>query len=287
MGLYYRALGVVATANHVLGSIRLYHVPLNWLALASLVWVFAAGVARLGEPAAGGPFGDHPASAMATVGLSLCGLILFAVCIWQENLIFRSTATWTDGAAGASGHGPDAETIDLRATGRFHRGVGDAFWLRDFPVAWDVSDSGTVSLVTRVVDEGGIPELFSQSADRTGRWSIILSRELLTGDVDDGLLYFGLSARPAMRFRVLGEPKTVVLSLGAASELMAFRRQVDEVLAESARKQSAFAAQVEAIASAPDAAPGVSPGPAEVRSAVGERKAGREIDWENLIDFSR
>jgi hypothetical protein len=157
MGLYYRALGVMAATNHVLGSIRLYHIALNWLAVASLVWVFVDGAGRLGEPMPGGVFGEHRAPVMAAVALSACGLILLAVCMWRRNLIFRTTTSWTQSAAPAAGGRDGGETIDLRATGRFHRGAGDALTLRDFPVVWDVSETGAVSLVTRVVDRGGAP----------------------------------------------------------------------------------------------------------------------------------
>src|SRR5262249_38973821 len=157
--------------NHVLGSIRLYHVPLNWLAVASLVWVFVDGVERLRERMPGGVFGDHRAPVMAAVALSACGLILWAVCLWRKGPIFRPTASWTQAAAPAAGDRDSGGPIDLRATGRFHRGVGDTLSLRDFPVAWDVSETGAVSLVTRVVDRGGGPELFSDPADRSGTWS--------------------------------------------------------------------------------------------------------------------
>src|SRR5262249_5062560 len=129
-------------------------------------------------------------------------------------------------------------------------------------------------------------ELFGDPADRSGSWSLVLSRETLAGDVEDGLLYLGLSARPALRLRVPGEPRAVILSLGRASELMAFRRQLDEVLAESARRGAMFAAQLEAIAAPHHAAAGGAPGPAKGTPAVAEKKAGGEIDWEKLIDLS-
>jgi hypothetical protein len=226
MGLYSRAVGVMAATNHVLGSIRLYHGRLNWLALASLVWVFVDGAGRPSEGTPGGLFGDQTTSAMATVALSACGLILFAVSIWQKNMIFRPKASWTRAVAPAVGRSEAGETIDLRATGRFRRGVGDALSLRDFPVAWEDSETGAVSLVTRVVDRGGLPELFSDSADRSETWSLVLSRESLTGDMEVGLLYFGLSAGPAMGLQVPGEPRAVILRLGHASELIPERVEV-------------------------------------------------------------
>jgi hypothetical protein len=225
MGFYSRAVGVMAATNHVLGSIRLYHGRLNWLALASLVSVFVDGAGRLGEWTPGGLFGDLPTSAMTTVALSFCGLILFAISIWRKNVIFRPTASWTQAVAPVVGRPEAGETIDLRATGWF-RGGGDALSLRDFPVAWEVSETGAVSLMTRVVDRGGLPEFFSDSADRSGTWCLVLSRESWTGDMVDGLLYFGLSARPAMWLQVPGEPRAVILRLGHASELIPDRVEV-------------------------------------------------------------
>jgi hypothetical protein len=128
--------------------------------------------------------------------------------------------------------------------------------------------------------------LFGDPADKSGSWSLVLSRETLTGDVEDGLLFFGLSARPALRFRIPGEPRAVILSLEHPSELMAFRRQLDEVLAESARRGAMFAAQLKAIATPYRAAAGGATGPAEGTPAVAERKAGSKIDWDKLIDLS-
>ncbi len=286
MGIFYRAMGSVAAVNRVLGTVRFYSIPANWLALAVLAGVFADGVWRMDEMTPGALFGDGRGAAIARASLALCGLLLFATCIIRRNLIFRRTAAWTPAAAAAAGEpGADA-TVNLRASGRFRRSSGDSLLLRDFRVAWDVSDTGVISLSTHVIEVGGMPDMIGIPSDRTGSWSLTIPRKALLGDMEEGLVYYGLTARPALRFRLARKPDPVVLSLGRTSELLAFRRNLDAVLAESARQSAAFAEKLDAIARASGTEPAPAGAGPEKRAAAGN-PAEPGVAWDNLIDFSK
>ncbi len=85
---------------------------------------------------------------------------------------------------------------------------------------------------------------------------------------------------PRCGFGSAGKPTAIVLSVGNATELMAFHRMLDEILAESARRQAAFFGQLEPTASPAPAGPGTA-------APIPQKKAGGEIAWDNFIDFSK
>ena len=245
MALYYRVLGLAAVVNSVLGAIRIYHIPLNWLVLALLGWIIADGATRLGEKEPGGLFTHLPGPPVARVIVTSCAVILLVDCMIRKNLVFRSTASPMTGVATSSAANQEGPVpIDLRVSGRFGRGGVGGLWLTDFPAALDITETGTIELVTRVIEHGGFHGFHTFAEDRSGTWSLALPRESLTGDLEDGIVYFGLSARPALRLRIPAKPTPIVLSVGNAMELMAFHRTLDLVLAESALREAAFAGQL-------------------------------------------
>ena len=280
MALLYRLLGMTAAVNSVLGAIRLHHIPLNWLAMAALAVAGAVQAVGFGPDRAGGVFADPQAGPISKVVLCALILVLLAICLVERNVIFRRTDSVGGGGtlavADAKGRDP---FVAPRASGYFRRRSGGTLWLHDVPTAWEISEEGAISLVTRVDGEGfhgflGLPE------DPSGTWSLALSRELLQNGLADGILYYGLSARPALRGVSPGTGKDIILSLDSVADLLAFRRTLDEILAESARREATFFREVEqAQAAAPAPEPGKRSAPAG--------NSGDRVAWENLIDFAR
>jgi hypothetical protein len=242
-----------------------------------LVVVFVDGIDRIGRPQPAGPSALVLAIPILEVVLPPSALGLSLICLLQGNLIFRPTDRPL--TRGADGPEEGRLKVDLRASGWFHRGIGQTRWLRDSPVAWEVSEDGTIALVASVTESGvsGSWPLRSWD-DPSGMWSLALSRERLKQGLEDGILYFGFSARPALRLRSPDAREAIVLSVRDRPELMRLHRTFEEVLAESARKEVAFASRIEAIAAQVPAEKSAEP-------VMAEKKAGGGIEWENLIDL--
>jgi hypothetical protein len=171
------------------------------------------------------------------------------------------------------------EEIDLRVSGRFDRGLGHSLSLREIPVRWNIDDTGSILLETYIEEAEGI-DLALPLSDRSGPWSLIVPREALVDGTEEGVLYFGLSARPAFRLTLPGRRMTAILSVKNASQLMTLSRLFDVLLAESAAKAVRFfSATLDASASQPS--PNHPPEPIDCRE-----KPGDEIPWKNLIDYS-
>jgi hypothetical protein len=279
MALYDRMLGMVAAFNANLGAIRLlHHIPLSGLVLVLLVVVFVDGIERIGGPKPGGPSALVVAIPILEVVLPPSALGLSLICLMRRNLIFRPTDRHiTHGAIGSEG---DRRQVDLRASGRFRRAVGQTLWLRDSPAAWDISEDGTISLVASVRGGGYFHGFSSSWEDPSGMWSLALPRELLKQGLEDGVLYFGFSARPALRLRSRDMPEAIVLSVRDRPELMELHRTFDEVLAESARNEAAFARRLEEIAAQ-------APAEKNTDQAIAEKKTDGGIEWEKFIDLSK
>jgi hypothetical protein len=96
--------------------------------------------------------------------------------------------------------------------------------------------------------------------------------------LEDGILYFGFSARPALRLRSPDNREAIVLSVRNRPELMTLHRTLDEVLAESARNEAAFDMRLKELA---------APVPPESNTdqATAETRADGGIEWEKLIDI--
>ena len=117
-------------------------------------------------------------------------------------------------------------------------------------------------------------------ADHSGHWSLIIPREALSDGLEEGMLYSGLSARPAFRLWLPGRRRTAILSVGNASQAITLKRMFHEILNESAAKEAGFRDRLEANLDQPS--PDHPPGASERRA-----KPGEDISWKDLIDFSR
>jgi hypothetical protein len=279
VALVYRLLGLVAGVNSVLERITLQHIGLNWLVLGMLVLISAGGAELLANPEAG-VLASLQVPPLLLLLAPLVVLSLFVICIARRNLIFQSTASIvSDGSmrlgAGEAGPGYMAP----RVSGWFHRSGGSPLWLLEFPATWDIDAEGTVSLVTRVAGGSEAHSFHPAWEDRSGEWSITLSRAMLTGDVEDGIVYFALSARPALRLHAAEKRKGVVLSVRSPMELTALHLTIDQVLAESARREAILTSKLQAIAA-----------PAQTESGLAQtgdsQRKGTEIAWDKLIDLS-
>jgi hypothetical protein len=280
MGLVYRALGLMAYVNEVLGRIAVYHVRLNWILLAVLLWYFGDGATHLASRGPGGAGTHSPLFAVMEVSLSATALALIAVCWMQRNTIFRpATFLARNGVLSRDQDPAAAPLVDLRVTGRFDRGHGNSLMLRDFPARWDISETGAISIETRVTDVGTFDSIPPLSGDPSGSWSLIVPRETLTHGLEDGVLYYGLSARPALRLSLPGRRTTAILSVTNTAQLIALCRTFDALLADSAAKEAIFYSTLKQNLDQP--APTHNPEPADT-----VKKSGDAIPWEKLIDFS-
>lgn len=280
MALDDRTLGMVAAINAKLTAIRLlHHIPLDGLVVVLLMLVFADGVDRIWGPKPAGPATVVLAIPIVEAVLPASALGLSLVCLMRRNLIFRPTDSHI--ARGATGPEGDARKLDLRASGWFRRGVGQTVWLRESTAAWDVSDDGTISLLASVRGSGYFQGLTSTWwEDSSGMWSLALPRELLKQGLEDGVLYSGFSARPALRLRSPDIRDAIVVSVRDSPEFVSLHRALDEVLAASARNEAAFARRLEEMAAR-------APAEKYTDQAIPEKKADGGIEWENLIDVSK
>jgi hypothetical protein len=279
MALYYRVLGLFAAINSILECISFYHIRLNWLVLALLLLISAGGAERLSNPKGEGVLASLQAPPVLVLVAPLVVLGLFVVCIVKKNLIFRlTTSIRTDGSTSRARHEDGQEYVTARVSGWFQRGGGSRLWLRDCPAYWDISEDGTIALVTGVAG-GSQSHGFPAMEDLSGNWNLTVSRAMLQADPEDGIVYFALSARPALRLRVPEKPEGVVLTVDNTTELLSLRHTLDELLAESGRREASFASRLDAIATPTQ----VEQSPVQ---AVGKKQTDGGIAWDKLIDLS-
>jgi hypothetical protein len=280
MSLYYRFLGLAAALNAILGAIRLHHIPLNWLVMGLLALATVGQAVGFGPNGAGGAFADPEAGRILRIALCALMFVLLVIVLVRRNVIFRPLDSLRgSGAVALADVEGVGRIVAPRASAVFRRDSGQTLRLHNFPTAWEISETGAISLVTRVVG-GDFHGFIGPSEDPSGMWCLALPRELLEHGLEDGILYYGLSARPALRGFPPGKSEAVILSVDTLSDLLAFRRTLDEVVADSARKQASFFAKVEATQST------VTAHPDRKVSAPGGN-AEERIAWENLIDFTK
>jgi hypothetical protein len=275
MSLFYRLLGLTALVDEFLGCIRVYYIVRgNWILFAIILIYFFAGASALGLPWPVLPLEIPLAYPGLQAALALLGLTLLVLCWIRRAIIFRpmSVVPRPDAMSPA----PAVVTpkqIDLRISGRFDRGTGHSLSLRDFPVRWNIHDTGAISIETDVAVVG------VSLTDNSGRWSVIVPRETLSDGGEEGMLYFGVSARPAVRLKLPGRRTTAILSFKSASQLSMVRHMFELVLTESAEKEATFRTELQANLNATP----------EFHYPVASRRletGGEEIPWKNLIDFS-
>jgi hypothetical protein len=280
MSFYYRMLGLAAALNAILGAIRLHHIPLNLLVMGLLALATVGQAVGFGPNGAGGAFSNPEAGTILRVALCASIFVLLVICLVRKNVIFRPMDSLRGSGTVALGDGEGVGRIVApRASGVFRRDSGQMLRLHNFPTVWDISEAGAISLVTRVAG-GDFHGFIGPSEDPSGMWSLALPREMLEHGLEDGILYYGLSARPALRGFPPGKSEAVILTVDSRSDLLAFPRTLDEVLAESAREQASFFAKVEEAQSAAPAHPDRK---ASAPAGNGEER----IAWENLIDFTK
>jgi hypothetical protein len=277
MWLFYRLLGLTALLDEGAGSIRLnYLIRGDWILFAVIFFYFITGASAFGLPWAN-PLEIPLAYPVLQTSLAASALALLVICWMRRDTIFRPMNIVARGVD--TSQSPIPGPIDLRFSGRFDRSLGHYLSLRNFPVWWNVDDTGSISLETRV-KEAGVFDVETLLSDSSGHWSLIVPRETLIAGAEEGTLYFGLSARPAFRLSLPGRRTTAILSVKNASQLMTLSRLFDGLLAESAAKEASFFRNLDANPSQPS--PPRPPEPTERRE-----KPGGEIPWDNLIDFSR
>jgi hypothetical protein len=281
MAPFHRALGIAALVNEVLGAIRWNHIRLNWILLVVLALLFADGFAQLGSPRLNLPFLHPLFLPVLQMVLSSSAFAFCVVSLGCRNTIFRPAhvAAKSDGTSQAVDQ-LNSGKIDLRVTGRFDRGAGNSISLIEFPCQFRVSDTGAISLETRVVEVGVFDAFRPHGGERSGEWSLLVPRETLRGNLQDGFLYFGLSARRAVRLTFPGRRMTAILSVGNVPQLLALRLMFDSLLAASAASEKVFYKTLEENLAQPSTAQSAEP-------KVATKNSGDSVPWENLIDFSR
>jgi hypothetical protein len=287
MGLFYRLLGVVALFHDVSKSIYFYNIiRVDWIVVALLLLYSFVGASALGLPWPVFPLEIPMAYPALQTSLALSSLALLLISAARRDTIFRpmDIAGRADGRPQAPESGR-AETVDLRLSGRFNRGVGHPLSLRALPVRWKIDDTGSILLeayieVVHVWD--GLPLADSGAmTDHSGHWSLIIPREALSDGAEEGILYSGLSARPAFRLWLPGRRRTAILSVGDASQAITLKCMFQDILEESAAKEAGFfRGRLEANLHKPS--PDHPPGASERHA-----KPGEDISWNDLIDFSR
>jgi hypothetical protein len=281
MSLLYRALGIAALFNEVLGAIRWNHIRLNWILLAVLSLVFVDGAVRLESPRVIWPFLHPQTVPVLQMALSSSALVLALISLARRNSIFRPIDLVAEKGGPPPAADPvESQQVDLQVTGRFDRGGGNSVSLINFPCRWHISETGAISLETRVVELGGFDPFRPLGGEASGEWNLLVPRETLTDRLEDGMLYFGISARPAVRLSFPGRRMTATLSVRNVSQRLALRRQFDALLATSADAEKIFYHDLEEKLAQPP--PTHKPEPAKARN-----KSGEGIPWDNLIDFSR
>jgi hypothetical protein len=286
MGLFHRLLGLAAFFNEVTRSIRVYHiVRIDWIVVAVLLLYAFAGASALGLPWPKLPFEIPLAFPALQTAIALLALALIVTSGVRQDTIFRPMNVTARALAVPQSPLTDRpEPIDLRISGRFDRGFGRPVSLRDLPVQWKVDDTGSILLeayVEEVHVGHGLP-LFDSSAlsDSPGYRSLIIPRETLIDGAQEGILYFGLRARPGLRLDLPARRLTAILSVRNASQMMILNRMFNEILKESAAKEADFFRnKLEANLEEPSPN---DPTGAPKRHA----KPGEEISWKDLIDFS-
>jgi hypothetical protein len=159
--------------------------------------------------------------------------------------------------------------------------MGNSISLHGFRVQWRIEDTGLIALET-YVEEVGTPSYLSPTFDRSGLWSLTVPRDTLSNRAEEGVLYFGLSARPGVRLTFVPKRKTAFLTVRNAAELQSLLGKFEALIAESAAKEAVFfRARIAPEPSTPPLA-GCEP-----ETSSRPDKPVEEIPWKDLIDFSR
>jgi hypothetical protein len=282
MSLFYHILGLMAVFDACLKSIRVnYIIRGDWILFAIIFLYSFAAASALGLPWPKLPLEiplDYPALQLS---LSLSALALLVICWVRRDIVFRPMNIIARGVEVSQTSAlVRPEQIDLRIWSRFNRGPGHSVWLHDFPVRFNIDDSGTISLET-YVDDGGTFGASASLLGNSGAWSLVVPRQAFTHDREEGKVYFGLSARPAFRLTHSERRMTTILSVKNAAQLTALSRLFDVMLAESSlREANFFQTKLEANLSPPSHTHTPS-GPTKRQDTPAE-----EIPWKDLIDFS-
>jgi hypothetical protein len=281
MAPFHRTLGIAALVNEFLGAIRWNHIRLNWILLVVLALLFADGFVQLGSPRLSLSFLHPLFLPVLQMILSSTAFAFCVVSLVRRNTIFRPTHVVANNVGTSQAEElVNASKIGLRVTSRFDRGGGNSISLIEFPCQLRVSDTGAISLETRVVEAGGFDSFRPHGGERSGEWSLLVPRETLTSGLQDGFLYFGLSARPAVRLAFPGRRMTAILSVGNAQQVRALRLIFDSLLDASAASEKVFYKKLEENLTQPSAAPRPEP-------KIATKNSSDSVPWENLIDFSR
>jgi hypothetical protein len=269
--LFYRLLGSVSALNALLGAVRIYGmIPLNWMSLPPLAWHTFDAARQLSEAWPPLAPGRDEILLIVRITLSMAAIVLIVICMIRENIIFR-VRDWPLGNGSrlrAAGEKP-AWAGGMRMTGKVRRGK-DTLAVRGFPVSLHVAETGEVFLEARVTDAPGFPTDFSNWEDRSGTWSVAVSRESLQDGLEEGALFLSIRARPALRLTRPGTREPVILSFPNPTELQAFVGALDEIVADSAQKEAIFNKDLMKVAS---------------QSTTAKKPVG-DVNWDNLIDFS-
>ena len=283
MSLFYHILGLTALFDACLKSIRVnYIIRGDWILFAIIFLYSFAAASALGLPWPKLPLEiplDYPALQLS---LSFSALALLVICWVRQDIVFRPmniNAKYDEVSRTSALVRP--EEIDLRIWSRISRGPGHSVWLRDFPVRFNIDNSGTISLET-YIDDGGPFGGSASLLGSSGAWSLVVPRQAFTHDREEGKVYFGLSARPAFRLTLPERRTTTILSVKNAAQLTALSRLFDVMLAESSSREAKFfRSNLEANLGPP------SPNHTPYGPTKRQFTPAAEIPWEDLIDFSR
>ena len=220
MSLFYHILGLTALFDACLKSIRVnYIIRGDWIFFAILFLYSFAAASALGLPWPKLPLEiplEYPALQLS---LSLSALALLVICWVRHDIVFRPMNIIARGVEVSQASDlVRPEQIDLRIWSRFNRGPGHSVWLRDFPVRFNIDDSGE-SRLRLTSDDGGTFGGSASLLGSSGAWSLVVPRQAFTHDREEGKVYFGLSARPAFRLTLSERRMTTILSVKNAAQL--------------------------------------------------------------------
>jgi hypothetical protein len=90
MGLFYRALGIMASVNEFLRAFRLYHaIRLDWIGLVVPVVIFADACAQLQFPRTTGGWVHPRFNKIVEMAFAVSAFALAVVAMVRQNVIFR------------------------------------------------------------------------------------------------------------------------------------------------------------------------------------------------------
>lgn len=248
--MFYRVLGMAAWTNERLSRQSAYFIPANWIIFLAL----SAGL-MTAFPELWDAYLNGTTTSMGNVwilaaieGVMLICLLLFLITFCSRYVVFRKAAASVPSLAAVSAGSTPAATPsseyletfrDLHVTGQFVLDAQTAQRFLEVPAAAKIVETGDIALLSKINASLTMYETIMLK-ERVGIWYLMMKRTGLRS-LEPGRLYFGLTARPALRVGY-----TDAISLQPASAIFTFiddvqRRSFADALTWQLSKEVQFA----------------------------------------------